>query len=88
MPVIAPENPPEVVENDPVIPMISLTPGVAVVMSVIVPEPWMPVPVMVKVPTVVPARACGAHKAHVRSKPIPTVLKPEFNFLCVPDSNG
>jgi hypothetical protein len=72
--VIAPENWAEVDEKDPVMPTISSTPGVAVVMRVIVPEPLMPVPVMVKVPTVVPARTCGAQKAPARRTHITKVF--------------
>ena len=73
-PVIAPEKPPPlVVEKEPVIPTISSTPGVPVVITVMVPEALMPLPVTVKVPTVVSARVWKA-KDPTRIMPIPNVV--------------
>jgi hypothetical protein len=71
--VIAPENPPVVDEKVPVMPVISSIPGLAVVVRVMVPEALKPLPVMVKVAIVVPARACGAQTAAKRRPNIPNV---------------
>jgi hypothetical protein len=73
--VIAPEKPLAlVVENDPVMPTISSTPGVPVVVRVMVPEPLRLLPVMVKVPTVVSARVWNAKKDPMRIMPVPNVV--------------
>jgi hypothetical protein len=79
--VIAPENPPDVVEKVPVMPVISSIPGLAVVVRVMVPEALKPPPVIVKVAIVVPARACGAQTAAKRRPHIPNVYLIRLVYL-------
>jgi hypothetical protein len=58
--VIEPENPPPVaVEKEPVMPVMSSMAGFPVVVKLIVPELVMPLPLMAKDSTIVPALACG-----------------------------
>jgi hypothetical protein len=79
-PVITPEKPPSfVVKKLPVIPVMSSTPGVAVVTKVRVPEPLMPLPLMVKFDVSVSANAAGAIASAVA-----TASNAKQNFVMIP----